>query len=192
MMPGTARGSSESDNSLKMKEQNEQTLLLNISDTMDEAFTTVIQWWADWNNASATVVDKITFEVNRDFLLKDIGAREFRAIHQMYSDGVIPVDVVFEYLRKAEVIPDWMDGDEFKRLLEDAKQFPHMVDVLAKMNDYPDAKAFHEDKIRKEEMGREAREVMPSPNDPDMPPVPKQARDVRDAQSRQQRSAASQ
>ncbi|AMO44085.1 putative portal protein [Ruegeria phage vB_RpoS-V10] len=179
MMPGLSRGAAESDNSLKMKEQNEQTLLLNISDTMDEAFTQIIKWWADWNNAPGSVVDKIVFETNRDFLLKDIGAREFRAIHQMYADGVIPLDVVYEYLRKAEVIPEWMDDVEYKKLLNDSKQFPHMVDVLARMNDYPDAKSFLEYKMQKEEWAHAAQEVKPSPNDPSAPPVPKQAMDAR-------------
>lgn len=191
MMPGNASGAAESDNSLKMKEQNEQTLLLNISDTMDEAFTKVIRWWADWNNASANQIEKIIFEVNRDFLLKDIGAREFRAIHQMYADGVIPVDVVFDYLRKAEVIPEWMDGDEYKALLEDSKQFPHMVDVLARIKGYPDAKTIVDEKARKEQlnheigMARQAAELKPSAGDPNTPPVPQQAKDFRDATSRQ-------
>ncbi len=190
MMPGVARGASESDNSLKMKEQNEQTLLLNISDTMDEAFTTILQWYADWNNVSSPTIDKINFEVNRDFLLRDIGAREFRAIHQMYADGVIPVDAVYEYLRKAEVIPEWMGAEEYKKLLEDTKQFPHMVDVLARMSGFPDAKSELEESARKEQlqheikMAKQAQEVRPSADDPDMPPVPQQARDVMDAQKR--------
>lgn len=197
MMPGVTRGASESDNSLKMKEQNEQTLLLNIADTMDEAFTKILRWWADWNNVSSAQIEKISFEVNRDFLLKNIGAREFRAIHQMYADGVLPVDVVYEYLRKAEVIPEWMDEVEYKKLLEDSKQFPNVVDVLARMNGYPDAKSVQDEKARREEfeheirVAKQAQEVAPSANDPDMPAIPQQARDVRSAQARvDQRNAA--
>jgi hypothetical protein len=181
MMPGTARGAAESDNSLKMKEQNEQTLLLNIADTTDETLTQVLRWWADWNNASAKQIEKITFELNRDFLLRDIGAREFRAIHQMYADGIIPVDVVYEYLRKAEVVPEWIDIDEYKALLKDSTQFPHMVDVLARMKDFPDAKSFHDYKVMKEQFARSATEVAPRPGDPNTPPVPSQARAFRPA-----------
>ena len=192
LMPGSARGAAESDNSLKMKERNENTLLLNISDTMDEGFTRVIRWWADWNNAPSTTVERIYFEVNRDFLLKDIGAREFRAIHQMYADGVIPVEVVYDYLRKAEVIPDWMDAEEFKSLLEDSKQFPHMVDVLARLRGYPDAKTEHEEKARKEQfdhdirMARGAQEVAPADGDPNNPPTPQQAIDAAEMERREQ------
>lgn len=184
MMAGASAGAAESDNALKLKEQNEQTLLLNIADTMDEGFTNVLRWWADWNNVPSKEIEKIVFEVNRDFLMKDIGAREFRAIHQMYADGIIPVEVVFEYLRKAEVVPDWMDADEFKQLLTDSKQFPNMVDVLARMKGFPDAKSEQDIKLQKEQfahdikMAKSAVEVAPSPGDPNMPGVPKQAKDA--------------
>lgn len=196
LMPGNASGAAESDNSLKMKEQNEQTLLLNISDTMDEGFTIVLRWWADWNNASSAVIDRINFEVNRDFLLKDIGAREFRAIHQMYADGVIPVDVVYEYLRKAEVIPDWMDAEEYKALLEDSKQFPHMVDVLARMRGFADAQSEQDVKAQKEKlahdvkMAKTAQAVAPGAQDPQNVGVPQQTRALMAKQAQDKQVAA--
>lgn len=170
MMPGAA-GAAESDNSLKLKEQNEQTLLLNIADTVDEGITQILRWWADWNNVSADIVETILFEVNRDFLIRDVGAREIRAIHQMYADGIIPIDVVYEYLLKAEVIPEWMDADEFKTLLSDAKQFPHMVDVLAQMNNYPNAQAFQDYKIHKDLLAQSQSELKASAADANAPPA---------------------
>ncbi len=177
MMPGSGQGAAESDNALRMKEQNEQTLLLNIADTMDEAFTTVLRWLADWSNVPKDKVEAINFEVNRDFLLKDIGAREFRAMHQMYADGVVPVDVLYEFLRKAEVIPEWMDAEEYKKLLDDAKQFPNMVDVLARMKDYPDAVSFHEYRMAQAQFN----EIGAQPSDPDKPPIPAQVTAARGA-----------
>lgn len=179
MMPGSSRGAAESDNSLLMQERNEQTLLLNIADTVDEGVTQVLQWWADWTNASRSVIERIAFELNRDFLIKDAGAREFRAIHQMYSDGVIPLSVVYDYLKRADVIPEWMDEEEYKRLLEESKQFPNMVDVLARMKMFPDAKSFHEFRMARQEFEQRAQPVASNPNDPDNPGVPQQARDAR-------------
>lgn len=132
-----------SDNEAKLRKRNEQTLLVNICDTLDEGLTTVLRWWADWHNASAQQLAGIEFEVSRDFLTSDPGAREIRAIHSLYKDGVIPVEVVYEYLRRAEVVPDWMDVAEFRELLGDPTQFPNMAEVLAWMRGYPDAKAFH-------------------------------------------------
>jgi len=182
MMPGSSRGAAESDNSLLMQERNEQTLLLNISDTVDEGVTQTLMWWADWNNASLATVASINFEINRDFVMKDAGAREFRAVHQMYADGVIPLEVVYDYLRKFDVIPEWMDGDEYKKMLNDSKQFPNMVDVLARMKDFPDAKSFHEYKVMQEQM----KAVPANPDDPANPGVPQQARDARAMQEQAQ------
>jgi len=180
MMPGTSRGASESDNSLLMQEKNEQTLLLNLADTSDDGLTQTLRWWADWNNASQTEIDEILFEVSRDFLIKDAGAREFRAIHQMYADGVIPLEVVYDYLKRADVIPEWMDKAEYEQLLRDSKQFPNMVDVLAKMQMFPDAKSFHEYRLTQEGLGTSGEDVEGNPDDPDMPGVPSQARAARE------------
>lgn len=182
MMPGTSRGAAESDNALIMQERNEQTLLLNLADTVDEGMTWTLGVWADWNNASPNTIANITFEVNRDFLIKDAGAREFRAIHQMYTDGVLPIDVVYDYLRKFEVIPEWMDLDEYKALLTDSDQFPNMVDVLARMKDFPDAKTFHE-------FTRVQASMQEVSTDPTEPGIPRQARDAR-ALEQQRRQAA--
>lgn len=176
MMPGKSRGAAESDNSLLMQERNEQTLLLNLADTSDEGLTQVLQWWADWNNATAAEIKKISFEVSRDFLVKDAGAREFRAIHQMYADGVIPVEVVYDYLQRSDVIPEWMDQAQYIKLLKDSKQFPNMVDVLAKMQMFPDAQSFHEYRLAREEFNSSAETPQGSSRDPDMPGIPEQAR----------------
>jgi len=188
MMPGTSRGASESDNSLLMQERNEQTLLLNLADTSDEGLTQVLHWWADWNNASPTEIERITFEVNRDFLVKDAGAREFRAIHQMYADGVIPVEVVYDYLKRADVIPEWMEEEQYIRLLKDTKQFPNMVDVLAKMQMFPDAKSFHEFRMAREEFNSTAEAPQSNSNEPNMPGVPEQARSAQALSQQQQAS----
>jgi hypothetical protein len=169
LMPGSSRGTAESDNALKMKEQNEQTLLLNVSDTLDDAFTEVLRWWADWNNTPFTQIEKIFFEVNRDFLSKSAGAREFRAIHQMYADGVIPLNVVYEYLRKEEVIPEWMELEEYARLLTDAEQFPNMVDVLARMDSFPDAASFLEYKMHQQNIALKKQEIKATAQDNAMP-----------------------
>ena len=91
---------------------------------------------------------------------------------------------MFDYLRKFEVIPEWMDADEYKKLLENEEQFPNMVDVLARMKDFPDAKTFHEFTRVKSHL----QEVDTDPRDPG---VPRQARDARavDEQARQRAAA---
>lgn len=185
MMPGTSRGAAESDNALLMQERNEQTLLLNLADTADESITQILEWWADWSNASPTVIESITFELNRDFLIKDAGAREFRAIHQMYADGLIPVDVVYDYLKRSDVIPDWMELEEYKDLLQDSLQFPNMVDVLARMKNYPDAKSFHEYRMQRLAFNQAASAVTPTRTEPAAPGTLRQTQQTRALQTQQ-------
>jgi hypothetical protein len=132
-----AGGTSESDNQVRLKERNEQSLLLNISSAMDESMTKLVNWWIWW---AGETNPKAEVELNKDFLLENIGARELRAIHSMYLDGLLPIDVLYEYLRKSEVIPDYMDLDEFKKLLDNMEQFPNQPDAEARKEGFPDKK----------------------------------------------------
>lgn len=136
----TTASVSESDNQTAMKDRNEQALLLTTTLAMDEGWTLLLKWWAFWEDAKKPDIDKILVRFNKDFLLKQAAAREFRAIHQMYSDGILPIEVVFEYLQKADVVPDWLEIDEFKRMLEDEKSFPSQPDAAARSEGYPDKK----------------------------------------------------
>lgn len=141
MIGVTTRSVSESDNQVKVKERNEVALLLDVATSMDEGFTTVLRWWAWMSGASKTDADKTTVEFNKDFVLDQSGAREFRAIHGMYMDGVVPIDVVYDYLRKNEVIPDWMSIEEFKKLLDKMEQFPNQPDAEARARGFPTAQS---------------------------------------------------
>lgn len=129
---------SESDNAVRMKELNEHSTLLGVSKALDAGFTTLVQWWARWAGASETEANAIDIEFNKDFVFDGIGSREFRAVHAMYKDGILPIEVVYEYLKKALVIPDWMDEKEFKKLLDKMESFPNQPDAEARMNGYPD------------------------------------------------------
>lgn len=131
---------SESDNQSAMKDRNEQSLLLNLTMALDDGLTAVLQDWAIWSDETPEKAKEITVEFNKDFLLKEIASREFRAVHSMYTDGVLPIDVIFDYLQKAEVIPDWMEIEEFKTLLESESSFINNPDIDAKKKGFPDKK----------------------------------------------------
>lgn len=134
------RSVSESDNQVAMKNRNEQALLLAISLVLDEGFTNVLQWWAAWQDIAKSVVEKIEIEFSKEFLLKETSAREFRAVHSMYMDGLIPIEVVYDYLHRAEVIPEWMDIEQFKALLKSMESFPNQPDAEARAEGFPDKK----------------------------------------------------
>lgn len=129
----------ESTNKLKMQENNEASLLLNIANVLDVSFTSILRWWAQWQDVSAEDAGKINFITNKDFLMDKPGAREFRAIQLMYEAGVIPLAVLHDYFKRAELIPDWLTLEQLGQMLDDPTQFPNMADVQARQRGAPSA-----------------------------------------------------
>jgi len=74
---------SESDNQVAMKEKNERTMLMNISQVVDDGFTELLGYWLWWSDASDAEIDKLDEETNKDFLLENIRAREVRAVQSL-------------------------------------------------------------------------------------------------------------
>jgi hypothetical protein len=140
------QATAESDNQVNMKDRNEQALLFEMSISLDEGFTAILAIWAEWDGMTKAAAALVNLEFNKDFILKEVAAREFRAIQSMWKDGLLPLDVVYDYLKKAEVIPDWMELEEFKKLLETTASFPNNPDIDAKSRGFADAKAEQQSK----------------------------------------------
>jgi hypothetical protein len=95
---GESANAGQSDNQVKLKDRNEQSLLLNVTTVLNENFTYLLQEMAAWLNDKATSkdgdlvielgVDELVFRVNQDFLLDNAAAREFRAVTMMYQAGI--------------------------------------------------------------------------------------------------------
>lgn len=153
LMSGQTRSVAESDNSLRLKEGNERSILLNIVFSVSEGMTEMLRTWCFW--AGQDNVDNIEVELNKEFLTDTLGARELRAVYAMYIDGVIPVTVLHHYLQKAEVIPDWMDVDQFKALLDDESEFKNNPDAIAKMKGYNTAKDRQDVRLARRELRNE-------------------------------------
>jgi len=126
----------ESDNLIKLKEKNEQSLLLNASTVINIGLSELLKWWAQWQNKPFA---DIRIELNQDFLFDALSAREFRAFVLMYQEGVLPVEVLYSVMRKAEIIPEYMTFDEYKRQIANAQNFPNNPDIKAKQAGFPDA-----------------------------------------------------
>lgn len=131
----------ESDNMLRLSERNEQSQLLKITRALDAGFTEILRWWALLQDIPEARASKIAVEFNKDFLFDGVGAREFRAVHSMYKDGVLPIEVLYAYFKKGNLIPDWMDEKEFKRLLDRTESFPNNPDAKARKEGYANAQA---------------------------------------------------
>lgn len=138
---GGAPAGSESDNQAKIKESNERALLQKICQNLAEGLTNALNWWATWCDVQNPTIE---VDMNSDFLFNQLGARELRAAQQMYMDGVIPATALHNYLLKAEVLPDWMDVEDFKKLLDDMNEFPNQSDVWARRMGYANAQNYQD------------------------------------------------
>lgn len=135
--PGASGGAApgKSPDQLVLEERNEQSVLLKITRQMDAGFSLLLQWWAMWQGVSQTDANKIVITFNKDFLYATVGAREFRAVHAMYKDNVIPVQVLYYYCKQGNMIPDWMKVQDFIVLLNKTSSFPGQPDAVARIDD---------------------------------------------------------
>lgn len=178
---GDSNTAGQSDNQIKLKDRNEQSLLLNVTTVINENFTFLLRVMADWMNEARP---ELSFRTNQDFLLDQAAAREFRAITMMYEAGILPIEVIYEYFLKAEIIPEYVTKEKFLEMLEDRQQFPNNPDFDARQEGFPDAKTQRADELardlddnetERDEMDIEAKKEI-AENKPDIPPVPPAAR----------------
>lgn len=177
---GDSNTAGQSDNQIKLKDRNEQSLLLNVTTVINENFTFLLRVMAQWVNED----QEVTFRTNQDFLLDQAAAREFRAVTMMYQAGMLPIEIIYEFFLKAEIIPEYVTKEKFLEMLTDAEQFPNNPDFEARQSGFPDAKTQRNDELQRdldeseterEEMDIEAKKEI-AENKPDIPPVPPAAR----------------
>lgn len=128
----------ESDNIYRMKQANEMSILLNITESLQLGLTWLLRWYLEWKRVSTT---NMKIKINQDFKALNVTARELRAIALLYQEGILPVQAVFESLQAAEFIPEEWTVDEFVEMLTDMTNFPNQPDVEAKSEGYSGADA---------------------------------------------------
>lgn len=138
LMPGSSRSISESNNQSSMREANEQALLLNVIEAAQQGMTNVVRWWLMWRDVPLKETESLRYEINRDFVTMQVGAREMRAMQQMYTDGIVSIEVFFEFLRKAEIVDSEMSLEDFKAQLNDPKSFINNPDAQARQRGFTD------------------------------------------------------
>ena len=194
---GDSKTAGQSDNQVRIKDRNEQSLLLNVTTVLNENMTYLLGICARWMNENP---EELEFRVNQDFLLENMAAREFRAITMMYQAGILPIEVLYEYFLKADVIPEYISLERFRSMLDDASQFPNDPNFEARRLGFADARQEKADELerdswefeadekekdreaaeRQRESDREDREAMERQRrqneDDEIPRVPAQAR----------------
>ncbi|UIS25203.1 portal protein [Erythrobacter phage vB_EliS-L02] len=190
---GDSNTAGQSDNQVKLKDRNEQSLLLNVTTVLNENFTELAELVSMWLNENPS--EDLEFRVNQDFLLDQAAAREFRAITMMYQAGILPIEIIYEYFLKADVIPEYVTKEIFMKMLEDEAQFPNNPDFEAREDGFPDARTQRNDELqrdlddnetKRDEMNIKSKEKQAKENrkasekqaekQDDIPPVPAAAR----------------
>jgi len=144
---GDSSTAGQSDNQVKLKDRNEQSLLLNVTTVLNENFTELLIILCSWMNEDGS---KLEFRVNQDFLIDQAAAREFRAITMMYQDGLIGIEIVYEYFLKADVIPEYVTLEVFKKMLEDRAEFPNNPDFDSRQQGFKNAQQQRADELARD------------------------------------------
>lgn len=128
--------SGESDATYKLKQANEMSILLNITESMNAGLTRAFVWYQDWQRKNTK---GLQVKINQDFKSLQIAARELRALALLYQEGILPVQAVYDALQAAEFLSEDISFSEFISLLDNLDNFPNQPDVAAMHEGYPDA-----------------------------------------------------
>jgi hypothetical protein len=128
----------ESDNIYRMKQANEMSILLNITESMQLGLEKLLRWYLEWQRVSTT---DLRVKINQDFKALQIAARELRALALLYQEGILPIQAVYESLQAAEFIPEEWTLEEFTEMLNNMENFPNQPDVSAKSEGFASAQA---------------------------------------------------
>jgi hypothetical protein len=150
----------ESDNIFKMKQANETSILLSVTESLSACITTVLRWWLDWQRIKST---EVVAKLNQDFKDMNIAARELRAVALLYQSGILPIQDVYRVLQASEFIAEDTTEEKFIAMLNDLSNFPNQPDVEAMHAGYPSMK----DKMMEEQL-EEQLEIQQGTQDTDV------------------------
>jgi hypothetical protein len=115
----------ETAEALAIRQAGEESILANIATTVSEGITQVLRWahWWSAEDLPATTQpedigdDQLIFELNTDFGITGMTARELQAVVAAWQANAISRDTLLELFRKGEILPDGRTNEEELRLL---------------------------------------------------------------------------
>lgn len=114
---------------LRMMERGETSILMSITDNLNEAFTQALRWvfwWKDYRDVS-----NVSVEVNQDFTDGPMTARELRVIQTFHEEGLLPISTMYSIFRRLGIIPSDVTIEEYRELLNTEDEFVQKDDVDA-------------------------------------------------------------
>lgn len=148
-----AAATSEAESIFKLKQANEMATLIDMTESISDALTTMCSWYFAWENRER-LAESVRIELNQDFKALMWGARELRALALLYQEGILPLNEVYRVLQEAELIDDDVTLDDFKRMLEDPAQFLNQPNPEAMRQGFASAES--RDSTRNKALDREA------------------------------------
>lgn len=136
MMPGASKSTSESDQQSALREANEQSLLLNVITALEEGMTSVMRYWLMFRDVLLADTVKVRYEIDTTFLSTALDARAIRAVQQLFADGHLAVDHLYEVWVKYGLIPSSESLEEFTAKMQDPKSFIGQPDAEAMRRGY--------------------------------------------------------
>lgn len=95
----------EAADTLRIRQQGEQSALTNVVVTADHGWTRTLQFYADWYGLSTTTV---ACTINKDFDLAQLDPAQQQALMLQVQAGLMSYDTYFHNMKKGEVYPpDW-------------------------------------------------------------------------------------
>jgi hypothetical protein len=125
----------ETAEALTIRQAGEESILANIATTVSEGLTQVLRWvhWWSAGTTSATAQpddigdDQLVFELNTDFGITGMTARELAAVVSAWQAGAFSRDTMLELFRKGEILPDGRTNEEEVRLLGNSINPPAQI-----------------------------------------------------------------
>ena len=112
-----ANTGSESIESTKMRVSGDANLLANIATNVSSALDRCLRWAGAWMGVAESTT--ITYSLNKDYNAGAISPAAMKELRETWLAGLLPKTVVFDQLRKGEVIPESFTDEELERLLEE-------------------------------------------------------------------------
>lgn len=127
------RVAAEASDTTQLRNKGEQSILLDITDTINEGLSIALRllvWWYDRLSIPDSDLLKISIELNQDFSDGETTPRELRVMQQLYEGGILPLEVLFNVFKASGVVPTYMTIDEFKLMLAQDEQRSDRYDLM--------------------------------------------------------------
>jgi hypothetical protein len=120
----------ETAEALAIRQAGEESILANIATSLSESITQILRWVHWWSSPDlapeippdAIGENEILFELNTDFGITGLTARDLQAVVAAWQAGAFSHDTLLELFRKGEILPDARTNEEELRLLASEKR----------------------------------------------------------------------